>query len=164
MYIYQQNKGDYIKNFKRIMLHFRAVILMSFDKDLYSYHHKKFEAITFFKVCKKDKMNSLIYMYIYQQNKGDYINIFKRIMLHFRAVILMSFDKDLYSYHHKKFEAITFFKVCKKDKMNSLIYMYIYQQNKGDYINIFKRTMLQFRAVILMSLNKDLYSYHHKII
>ena len=47
-------------------------------------------------------------------------------MLHFRAVLLMSFDKDLYNYHHKKFGAISFVKVCKKDKMNSLIYMYIY--------------------------------------
>ena len=47
-------------------------------------------------------------------------------MLHFRAVILMSFDKDLYNYHHKKYGAISFCKVCKKDKMNSLIYKYIY--------------------------------------
>ena len=47
-------------------------------------------------------------------------------MLHFRAVILMSLNKDLHSYHHKKFKAISFFKFVKKDKMNSLIYMYIY--------------------------------------
>ena len=162
MYIYQQNKGHYINIFKRITLQFRAVILMSLNKNLYSYHHKKFEAITFFKVCKKDKTNSLIYMYIYYQNKAHYIKIFKRIMLQFRAVILMSHNKNLYSYHQKKFEVISFFKVCKKDKMNSLIYMYIYQQNKGHYINIFKKITQHFRAVILMSLNKDLYSYHHK--
>ena len=96
------------------MLHFRAVILMSLNKDLYSYHHKKFEAISFFKFVKKDKTNSLSYMYIYQQNKGHYINIFKNITLHFRAVILMSFDKEEYSYYHKKFGGISFFKVCKK--------------------------------------------------
>ena len=38
----------------------------------------------------------------------------------------MSLNKDLYSYLHKKVEAISFFKFVKKDKMNSLIYMYIY--------------------------------------
>ena len=38
----------------------------------------------------------------------------------------MSFDKEEYSYHYKKFEAILFFKFVKKDKTNSLIYMYIY--------------------------------------
>ena len=47
-------------------------------------------------------------------------------MLHFRAMILMSLNKDLYSTHHKKFEAILFFKFVNKDKTISLIYMYIY--------------------------------------
>ena len=28
-------------------------------------------------------------------------------MLHFRAVILMSLNKDLYSYHHKKIQEIS---------------------------------------------------------
>ena len=35
-------------------------------------------------------------------------------MLHFRAMILMSLNKNLYSYHHKKFEVILYYKVCKK--------------------------------------------------
>ena len=125
MYIYQQNKGHYIKIFKRIMLHFRAVILMSLNKDLYSYHHKKFEAISFFKFVKKNKTNSLIYMYIYQQNKGHSINIFKNITLHFRAVILMSFDKEEYSYYHKKFGGISFIKVCKK-RQNEFINLHVH--------------------------------------
>ena len=38
----------------------------------------------------------------------------------------MSLKKDLYSYLHKHFEAISFFKFVKKDKTNSLIYTYIY--------------------------------------
>ena len=46
-------------------------------------------------------------------------------MLHFRAVILMLFDKDLYSYHYKKFEAITFFKVCKK-RQNEFINLHVH--------------------------------------
>ena len=37
-------------------------------------------------------------------------------MQHFRAVILMSLNKYLYSYHHKKFEVIS----VKKNKQNSL--------------------------------------------
>ena len=37
----------------------------------------------------------------------------------------MSFDKDLYSYHHKKFEAITFFKVCKK-RQNEFINLHVH--------------------------------------
>ena len=52
-------------------------------------------------------------------------------MLYFRAVILMSLNKDLYSYLHKKFEAISFFKFVKKDKTKSLIYMYIFYKTKG---------------------------------
>ena len=47
-------------------------------------------------------------------------------MLQFRAVILMSLNKNLYSYHHKIIKAISFLNSLKKDKMNSLIYMYIY--------------------------------------
>ena len=31
----------------------------------------------------------------------------------------MSLNNDLYSTHHKKFEAISFFKFVKKDKTNS---------------------------------------------
>ena len=108
------------------MLHFRAVILMSLNKDIYSYQYKKFEAISFFKFVKK-RQNEFINLHVHLLvEQRNYIKIFKRIMLYFRAVILMSFDRDLYSYHHKKFGAISFFKVCKKDKMNSLIYMYIY--------------------------------------
>ena len=46
-------------------------------------------------------------------------------MLHFRAVILMSLNKDQYSYHHKKFEVISFFKVCKK-KQNAFINLHVH--------------------------------------
>ena len=63
-------------------------------------------------------------MYIYEYNKGHYINIFKRIMLHFRAVILILFNEDLYSYYHKKFEVISLFKVCKKQ--NELINLHVH--------------------------------------
>ena len=52
-------------------------------------------------------------------------------MLHFRAVILMSLNKNLYSYHQKIIKAISFFKFVKKDETNSLIYTYIYYRTKG---------------------------------
>ena len=91
---------------------------MSLNKNLYSYHHKKYEAISSFKVCKK-KQNEFINLneHLLVEQRPLYKN-FKRIMLHFRVVILMSLNK--------KFEAISFFKFVKKDKMYSLIYMYIY--------------------------------------
>ena len=47
------------------------------------------------------------------------------IMLYFRAVILMSFDKDLYSYYHKKIEAISFFKFVRK-KQNKFINLHVH--------------------------------------
>ena len=47
-------------------------------------------------------------------------------MLHFRAVILMSLNKEQYSYHQKKLKQFHSLKSVKKDKMHSLIYMYIY--------------------------------------
>ena len=37
----------------------------------------------------------------------------------------MSLNKDLYSYHHKKFEVISFFKVCKK-KQNAFINLHVH--------------------------------------
>ena len=37
----------------------------------------------------------------------------------------MSFDKDLYSYHHKNFEAISFFYVCKK-RQNEFINLHVH--------------------------------------
>ena len=46
-------------------------------------------------------------------------------MLHFRAVILISLNKDLYSYHHKIFKAISFFKVC-KNRQNEFINLYVH--------------------------------------
>ena len=46
-------------------------------------------------------------------------------MLHFGAMILMSFNKDLYSYHHKIFKAIMFFKFCKK-RQNKFINLHIH--------------------------------------
>ena len=57
-------------------------------------------------------------------------------MLHFRAVILISFDKDLYSYYHKKIEAILFFKVCKK-RQNEFINLHVYLlvEQRGLYKN-----------------------------
>ena len=46
-------------------------------------------------------------------------------MLHFRVVILMSLNNDLYSYHHKKFEAISFFKFVKK-RQNEFINLHVH--------------------------------------
>ena len=46
-------------------------------------------------------------------------------MLHFRAVILMSLNKDLYSYHHKKYEAISFFKFVRK-RQNKFINLHVH--------------------------------------
>ena len=46
-------------------------------------------------------------------------------MLHFRAVILMSHNKDLYSYHLKIFKAISFFKFCKK-RQNEFINLHVH--------------------------------------
>ena len=46
-------------------------------------------------------------------------------MLHFRAVILMSFDKEQYSYHHKIFGAISFFKFVKK-RQNEIINLHVH--------------------------------------
>ena len=46
-------------------------------------------------------------------------------MLHFRAVILMSFDKEEYSYYQKKFGGISFFKVCKK-RQNEFINLHVH--------------------------------------
>ena len=43
----------------------------------------------------------------------------------------MSLNKNLYSYPHKKFEVILFFKVCKKNKMHSLIYCTFSTRTKG---------------------------------
>ena len=37
----------------------------------------------------------------------------------------MSLNKNLYSYHHKKFEVISFFKVCKK-KQNAFINLHVH--------------------------------------
>ena len=37
----------------------------------------------------------------------------------------MSLNKDLYSYHHKIFEAISFFKVCKK-RQNEFINLHVH--------------------------------------
>ena len=37
----------------------------------------------------------------------------------------MSFDKDLYSYHHKKFGAISFIKVCIK-RQNEFINLHVH--------------------------------------
>ena len=108
------------------MLHFRAVILMSLNKNLYSYHHKIIKAISFIKVCKK-RRNEFINLHVHLLvEQRALIKIFKRIMLQFRTMILMSLNKDLYSYHHKIIKAISLIKLCKKDKTNSLIYMYIY--------------------------------------
>ena len=47
------------------------------------------------------------------------------IILHFRAVILMSFNKDLYSYYHKKYEAISFFKFVRK-RQNEFINLHVH--------------------------------------
>ena len=47
------------------------------------------------------------------------------IILHFRAVILMSFNKDLYSYYHKKYEAILLFKFVRK-KQNEFINLHVH--------------------------------------
>ena len=46
-------------------------------------------------------------------------------MLHFRAVVLMSLNKDLYSYHHKEFEAISIFKFVKK-RQNVFINLHVH--------------------------------------
>ena len=46
-------------------------------------------------------------------------------MLHFRAVILMSLNKDLYSYHYKKYEAISFFKFVRK-RQNKFINLHVH--------------------------------------
>ena len=46
-------------------------------------------------------------------------------MLHFRVVILMSLNKDLYSYHHKKYEAISFFKFVRK-RQNKFINLHVH--------------------------------------
>ena len=46
-------------------------------------------------------------------------------MLHFRAVILMSLNKDLYSYHYKKYEAILFFKFVRK-RQNKFINLHVH--------------------------------------
>ena len=46
-------------------------------------------------------------------------------MQQFRAVILMSLNKDLYSYYYKIFEAISFFKVCKK-RQNEFINLHVH--------------------------------------
>ena len=46
-------------------------------------------------------------------------------MLHFRAVLLMSLNKEQYSYHKKKIEAISFFKVCKK-RQNAFINLHVH--------------------------------------
>ena len=46
-------------------------------------------------------------------------------MLHFRAVILMSLNKDLYTYHHKKFEEISVFKFVKK-RQNKFINLHVH--------------------------------------
>ena len=46
-------------------------------------------------------------------------------MLHFRAVILMSLNKDLHSYHHKKFKAISFVKFVKK-RQNEFINLHVH--------------------------------------
>ena len=54
-------------------------------------------------------------------------------MLHFRAVILLSFDKELYSYHHKIFEVNSFFKVCKK--------------RPNEFINLHVRLLVEQRAL-----------------
>ena len=98
---------------------------MSFDKKQYTYHHKKFEAISFFKFVKK-RQNKFINLHVrlLVEQWGLYKN-FKRIVLHFRAVILMSFDKKQYTYHHKKFEAISFIKVCKK-RQNEFINLHVH--------------------------------------
>ena len=46
-------------------------------------------------------------------------------MLHYRAIILMSRNKDLYSYHRKKFEVILYYKVCKK-RQNDFINLHVH--------------------------------------
>ena len=46
-------------------------------------------------------------------------------ILHFRAVILMSFNKDLYSYYHKKYEAISFSKFVRK-RQNKFINLHVH--------------------------------------
>ena len=46
-------------------------------------------------------------------------------MLHFRAVIQMSLNKDLYSYHHKIFKVISFFKFVRK-RQNKFINLHVH--------------------------------------
>ena len=46
-------------------------------------------------------------------------------MLYFRAVILMSLNKDIYSYQYKKFEAISLFKFDKK-RQNEFINLHVH--------------------------------------
>ena len=46
-------------------------------------------------------------------------------MLHLRAILLMSLNKELHSYHYKKFEEILLIKVCKK-RQNEFIYLHVH--------------------------------------
>ena len=46
-------------------------------------------------------------------------------MLYFRAVILMSLNKDIYSYQYKKFQAISLFKFVKK-RQNEFINLHVH--------------------------------------
>ena len=46
-------------------------------------------------------------------------------MLHFRAMILMSHNKDLYSYYHKKFDVILYYEVSKK-RQNDFINLHVH--------------------------------------
>ena len=60
--------------------------------------------------------------------------IFKRIMLHFRAMILMSLNKELYSYHHKKVEAISFFKFVKKRQKQFInLHVHLLVEQRASY-------------------------------
>ena len=45
-------------------------------------------------------------------------------MLHFRAMILMSHNKDLYSYYHEKFDVILYYEVSKK-RQNNFINLHV---------------------------------------
>ena len=46
----------------------------------------------------------------------------------------MSLNKDLYSYHHKTFEAISFFKVCKKNQNEFVnLHVHLLVEQRGLY-------------------------------